>query len=92
METISMQVDLKEVEERVIDTVVKVLGVEKTSIKMSDTIEYLGADSLAKIDFLMLLEDEFNEEISNEEAESLISIENIVSFIGNKKIKKVSAE
>ena len=58
-----------------------------TSLEVYPThliIDDLGADSLDQIEIVMKLEDEFDIEISNEEAEKLKTVEDIVRLVKEK--------
>ncbi|UCD57325.1 MAG: acyl carrier protein [Candidatus Hydrogenedentota bacterium] len=44
-------------------------------------IDDLGADSLDVVELIMTLEDEFEIEISDEEAEKIVTVRNAIDFI-----------
>ena len=44
-------------------------------------VEDLGADSLDTVELVMALEEEFGTEIPDEEAEKIVSVEGVVSYI-----------
>ena len=44
-------------------------------------IEDLGADSLDLVELIMSMEDEFGFEISDEDAESIITVQDAINFI-----------
>lgn len=68
--------------EDVRDVVVEQLSVEPDSVKLeSKIIEDLGADSLDVVELVMALEEKFEVEIPDSEAEKLISISDVVSYI-----------
>lgn len=48
-------------------------------------IEDLGADSLDLVELIMSMEDEFGLEISDEDAESIITVQDAVNFITERK-------
>ena len=61
---------MSNIEERVKSIVVKQLGVKEEEIKNeSKFIDDLGADSLDTVELVMALEEEFETEIPDEEAE-----------------------
>ena len=64
--------------------IVEVLNVEEDDIKMETTfIDDLGADSLDVFQIIMGLEEEFDIEIPNEEAEKIITVGDAVDQIKN---------
>ncbi|CAD7288351.1 Acyl carrier protein [Campylobacter majalis] len=68
--------------EDVRDVVVEQLSVEPDAVKLeSKIIEDLGADSLDVVELVMALEEKFDVEIPDSEAEKLISISDVVSYI-----------
>ncbi|MDF2839959.1 MAG: acyl carrier protein [Clostridia bacterium] len=70
--------------EKVQEKVVEQLGVEAEEVTMeSSFIDDLGADSLDIVELLMALEEEFDIEIPDEEAEKLSSVGDVVEYIKN---------
>lgn len=67
----------------------KQLGIKEDKIKPeSRIVEDLGADSLDVVELLMTLEDEFNISVTDEEAATLKTVEDILNILKeNKKIK-----
>lgn len=58
------------------------LGISEEEVQASSRlIEDLGADSLDKVELIMALEAEFELEIADEEADSIQTIQDIVSYI-----------
>ncbi|HNY32673.1 MAG TPA: acyl carrier protein [Fibrobacteria bacterium] len=47
-------------------------------------VEDLGADSLDQVELVMALEDEFNLEIPDEDAEKLKSVNEVLSYVKSK--------
>ncbi|MBC5856787.1 acyl carrier protein [Campylobacter jejuni] len=67
--------------------VVEQLSIDADTVKMeSKIIEDLGADSLDVVELIMALEEKFEVEIPDSDAEKLIKIEDVVNYIDN--IKK----
>jgi len=61
------------------------LGLKEEKIKAeSKVVEDLGADSLDIVELLMLLEDEFGIEVSEEEAVNLKTVSDIVNIIDSR--------
>lgn len=74
------------VEQEVIDIVVEQLGVDKEDVALSKSfVEDLNADSLDLTELIMTLEERFGCEISEEEAEKLRTVGDVVTYI--KKVK-----
>ena len=72
-------------QEKVIDIIVDKLGVEKSKVTPEASfINDLGADSLDQVELIMQLEEEFDLEISDEEAESLTTVNEVLKFLNSK--------
>lgn len=64
------------------DVVVEQLSVAPDAVKLeSKIIEDLGADSLDVVELVMALEEKFEVEIPDSEAEKLKTIQDVVSFV-----------
>ena len=75
---------MSNIEERVKSIVVKQLGVKEEEIKNeSKFIDDLGADSLDTVELVMALEEEFETEIPDEEAEKITTVQQAVDYINN---------
>lgn len=62
----------------------EVLNVEEDEIKMDTTfVDDLGADSLDVFQIIMGIEEEFDIEIANEDAEKIVSVSDAVEQIKN---------
>ncbi|ADE71232.1 MULTISPECIES: acyl carrier protein [Priestia] len=73
---------MAEVLERVTTIIVDRLGVDKSEVKLESSFkEDLGADSLDVVEFVMELEEEFDIEISDEEAEKISTVGDAVNYI-----------
>lgn len=76
------------IEERVTDIVVQQLGVDKDKVAMeSSFVDDLGADSLDTVELVMALEEEFETEIPDEEAEKIRTIQQAVDYIKERQAK-----
>ena len=70
------------IQEKVTEIIVEQLGVSADQVKPeSKMIEDLGADSLDAVELVMAVEEEFGIEVPDEEAEKLISVSDIVSYV-----------
>ena len=68
--------------EKLRDIIVEVLNVDETEVTMESTfIEDLGADSLDVFQIIMGIEEEFDIEIPNEEAEKIVTVGDAVEQI-----------
>ena len=61
------------------------LGIENTKvIEEASFIDDLGADSLDTVELVMAFEEEFGSEISDSEAEKILTVGDAIKFIENK--------
>ena len=73
---------MADVLERVTKIIVDRLGVEESQVTLDASFkDDLGADSLDIVELVMELEDEFNLEISDEEAEKIVTVGDAVNYI-----------
>ena len=71
--------------ERVTKVIVDRLGVDESEVKMEASFrDDLGADSLDVVELVMELEDEFDMEISDDDAEKIATVGDAVSYIETK--------
>ena len=71
--------------ERVSKVVVDRLGVDESEVKLEASFrDDLGADSLDVVELVMELEDEFDMEISDEDAEKIATVGDAISYIESK--------
>ena len=76
-----MSDNLTKIKEIIIDK----LGIEENKITLEARfIEDLGADSLDTVELIMQFEEEFDIEISDEDAENLTTIEKSITYIDSK--------
>ncbi len=68
--------------DRVRDIIVELLGVDPGEVKIESRFrEDLKADSLDLVELIMKIEDEFNGEISDEEAQKITTVNDAVTYI-----------
>lgn len=78
--------DKAQIFEKVKAIIVDQLGVEEEEVTMeSSFIEDLGADSLDIVELIMALEEEFEIEVPDEDAEKLTTVDSAVSYIASRK-------
>lgn len=76
---------VEDILERLKNIVVEKLGVEESEIKPEASfIDDLGADSLDIVELIMAIEEEFDIEIPDEDAEKLTTVGAAVEYIKNK--------
>ena len=72
----------EEVFEKVKAIIVEQLGVAETSVEMEASfIDDLGADSLDIVELVMALEEEFDIEIPDTDAEKVVTVGDVVEYI-----------
>ncbi len=73
---------MSSVQDKVIEIVCEQLTLDRSQVTPeSSFLEDLGADSLDIVQLIMALEEEYHIEISDEEAEKIRTIQDIVDFI-----------
>ena len=73
---------MENVDQRVKKIVAEQLGVNESEIKNeSRFVDDLGADSLDTVELVMALEEEFETEIPDEEAEKITTVQQAVDYI-----------
>ncbi len=76
------------IEQRVKKIVAEQLGVNESEIKLESSFEEdLGADSLDTVELVMALEEEFECEIPDEDAEKITTVQQAIDYI-NTHLKK----
>ncbi len=74
------------VEQKVRGIIAEQLGVGEDEIKATSSfIEDLGADSLDIVELVMAMEEEFEVEIPDEEAENIKTVQDAVNYINTHK-------
>ena len=72
----------EEIFEKVKDIIVEQLGVADTAVTMEASfIDDLGADSLDIVELIMALEEEFDIEIPDSDAEKVVKVNDVVEYI-----------
>ncbi|WP_374350896.1 acyl carrier protein [Chitinimonas sp.] len=73
---------MENIEQRVKKIVAEQLGVNEADIKIdSSFVEDLGADSLDTVELVMALEEEFECEIPDEEAEKITNVQQAIDYV-----------
>ncbi len=75
---------MENIEQRVKKIVAEQLGVNESEIKVeSSFVNDLGADSLDTVELVMALEEEFETEIPDEEAEKITTVQQAIDYVQN---------
>ena len=72
----------EEIFDKVKEIIIEQLGVAETAITMEASfIDDLGADSLDIVELIMALEEEFDMEIPDSDAEKVVTVGDVVDYI-----------
>ena len=72
----------EEIFEKVKEIIIEQLGVADTAVTMEASfIDDLGADSLDIVELIMALEEEFDTEIPDSDAEKIVTVGDVVDYI-----------
>ena len=75
--------------EKIRDIIVEQLGVDESQVTLeSSFVEDLGADSLDIVELIMALEDAFDVEIPDSDAEKIATVGDAVKFVEEKVAEK----
>jgi len=70
------------IEQRVKEIIVEQLGVNEGEVKPeAKFVDDLGADSLDLVELVMALEEDYNMEISDEDAEKILTVGDAIEYI-----------
>ncbi|GMQ90990.1 MAG TPA: acyl carrier protein [Acidiferrobacteraceae bacterium] len=76
---------MSSVDERVTKIVVEQLSVDEGEVKNESAfVDDLGADSLDTVELVMALEEEFDCEIPDEEAEKITTVQQAIDYVNSK--------
>lgn len=72
--------------EKIKEVITEQLGVDEDAVKLETSfIDDLGADSLDIVELIMALEEEFDLQIPDSEAEKIMTVNDVVEYIKNNK-------
>ena len=75
---------MSNIDERVKKIVIEQLGAKEDEVSNSSSfVDDLGADSLDTVELVMALEEEFELEIADEEAEKISTVQEAVDYINS---------
>lgn len=70
------------VEDKMIDIIIEQLSVDRDKVVPGASfVDDLGADSLDLVELIMAMEEEFDVEIPDEEAEKIVTVQNAIDFV-----------
>ncbi len=73
---------MSDIEQRVKKIVAEQLGANEADVKLeSSFVDDLGADSLDTVELVMALEEEFECEIPDEEAEKITTVQQAIDYV-----------
>jgi acyl carrier protein len=77
---------MSSVEDQVRAIIAEQLGIKADEIKQDASfVDDLGADSLDTVELVMALEEEFETEIPDEEAEKITTVQNAIDYVNKAK-------
>jgi acyl carrier protein len=75
--------DRNEMHKKIVDIIANQLGVDKEMVTPeANVVDDLGADSLDVVELVMALEEAFDLEIPDEEAEKIRTVKDILEYLG----------
>jgi acyl carrier protein len=77
---------MSSVEDQVRAIIAEQLGIKTDEIKNDASfVDDLGADSLDTVELVMALEEEFETEIPDEDAEKITTVQNAIDYVASRK-------
>lgn len=77
---------MSDINNKVTEIVVEALGVEADQVTpTANLVDDLGADSLARVELVMQIEEEFDIEISDSDSEKILTVQAIIDYVNQKK-------
>jgi acyl carrier protein len=82
---------MSDIEDKVKKIIVEQLRVEESKVvPEASFVEDLGADSLDTVELVMALEEEFETEIPDEEAQKILTVKNAVDYVSSRLVEQSS--
>lgn len=79
---------MTKIEERVKEIIAEQLGVEKSKVvPEASFVEDLGADSLDTVELVMALEEQFETEIPDEDAQKILTVGDAIEYVTSKSVE-----
>jgi len=71
----------EELLEKIIGDIAQQLRIDKSTITQASTLDTLGADSVDRVHIIMKLEEDFDIEINDDDADKFSTIGDIVAYV-----------
>lgn len=82
---------MSDIGERVKKIIVEQLGVEENKVvPEASFVEDLGADSLDNVELVMALEEQFDTEIPDEDAQKILTVRDAIEYVSSRVLEKES--
>jgi acyl carrier protein len=76
-----------DIEKKVVKTIAEKLNIDESRVIAEASImEDLGADSLDSVDIIMALEEDFEIDITEEDAQKIITVQNAFDYVAAKSV------
>lgn len=82
-----MAIDRTDTLNKIVDIVTDQLHIDDSLVTENATLDSLGADSLDRVEIIMKIEEAFDIEIDDEQAEKLKTIKDAVDYVHNLRTK-----
>ncbi len=80
-----MAISKEDLFSKIKENLVETLELDADNVTLeTNIVEDLGADSISLMEFTLALEDEFGIEISDEDAEHILTLGQVVDYVSNK--------
>ena len=86
-EKIMAEFDAQSTQDKVYAIIADKLKIDKSAIHEDSTLQDLGADSLALVEIIMKLEEQFGVEIDDEKAEKMKNVSDVVNYVQSLRTK-----
>jgi acyl carrier protein len=80
-ERVTMAIEKSETTEKVISIIAEKLSIAPSAIQPQATLSDLGADSLDMVEIVMKIEEQFDIEINDEDAEKLHNVQDVIDYV-----------
>jgi len=78
---------MSNIQDRVIKIIAEQLGVEENKVvPAASFVEDLGADSLDTVELVMALEEHFETEIPDEDAQKILTVQDAINYVSTKAV------